>query len=96
MTTGEARKAATLAETARRVEVRRVRVWWTILMGFLGMVLGLVLAFAYISQVNKDGRSATCAVIHANQEVYRETPPTTEVGRNAATAWDDLANALNC
>jgi hypothetical protein len=96
MTNGEARKAATLAEAGRRVEARRVRVWYVVLMGFLGMTLGLSLAFAYISQTGREARKATCAVVDANQEVYRETPPTTETGRNAAEAWNNLAKALGC
>lgn len=93
---GPERKAATLAEAARRVEVRRVRVWYVVLMGFLGMALGLGLAFAFISQVGRDSRSATCAVVLANREVYEETPPTTPAGRNAQQAWDELARSLSC
>jgi hypothetical protein len=93
---GEARKAATLAEAAQRAEVRRVRVWWTLVVGFLGLGLGILMAFAFIIQTSRDQRAATCAVIHANQEVYRETPPVSDVGRNAQRAWDDLAHALKC
>lgn len=96
MTSGEARKAATLAEVGRKREARQVRVWYVVLMGFLGMALGLVLAFLFIAQQGKDQRRSTCAVIVANREVYRETPPITETGRNAQRAWEDLARSLSC
>ena len=84
------------AVAARIVEVRRVRVWYVVLMGFLGMAIGLALAFAWIAQASKDSQRATCAVVVANRAVYRETPPTTETGRNAEQAWEELARSLGC
>lgn len=95
MSSGEG-KPLTLAEAGRKLEARRVRVWYVVMIGFLGMALGIVLAFAFIIQSSKDSRAATCAVVTANREVYRETPPTTETGRNAQAAWEGLARSLNC
>lgn len=83
------------AET-RKVEVRRVRVWYVVLMGFLGMSLGLAIAFAFIVQSSRDSRKATCHVVIANQEAFRETPPTNETGQNLQRSWDDLARSLGC
>lgn len=78
------------------IRARTVRVWYVVMMGFVGMAIGLAIAYAFIVQQGKDSRRATCAVIQANRDVYRETPPTTEVGRNAERAWNDLFKTLGC
>lgn len=94
--TWEAHRDEVLRETARRVEARRTRVWYVVIVGFVGVLVGIALAFAFIIQSSKDQRRATCAVVAANQEVFRETPPTTETGRNAQRAWNDLYKTLGC
>lgn len=42
------------------------------------------------------GRLTACTVITAQDGVYRDTPPSTAAGRNAAKAWHDLAVQFRC
>lgn len=38
----------------------------------------------------------TCALITAQDGVYRDTPPISAAGRNAAKAWHDLSVQFGC
>jgi hypothetical protein len=42
------------------------------------------------------GRQAACEMITAQDDVYRETPPITAAGKNAAQAWHDLSIEFKC
>lgn len=39
---------------------------------------------------------AVCAMVVAQEDVYRETPPSTAAGRNAERAWRDLHELFKC
>lgn len=41
-------------------------------------------------------RQASCSLITAQDDVYRDTPPISAAGRNAAKAWHDLSVQFGC
>jgi hypothetical protein len=41
-------------------------------------------------------RRATCTLITAQDDVYRDTPPISPAGVNAAKAWHDLSIQFHC
>jgi len=55
-----------------------------------------VRAAASAAQTAELNRQATCALVAAQDEVYRETPPPSKTGQNAAKAWHDLSIQFHC
>lgn len=47
-------------------------------------------------QAGEAGRAATCALVVAQDNVFRENVPATETGREVAQAWRDMRNLLHC
>jgi hypothetical protein len=41
-------------------------------------------------------RQATCAVVSAQREAFREVPPVTQAGKKAAESWERLSRQLRC
>lgn len=89
---------------------RPVSLLWVIIVAVVGPTIGVVCTFGYVVNASKSQRSATCATIEATRaekrailDAYRETPPTTDAGRNiqakteaALGTWDGLWNTLGC
>lgn len=44
----------------------------------------------------EESRLATCALVSAQVNVYRETPPVTPTGREVARAWEDMSIRFHC
>lgn len=44
----------------------------------------------------EQGRRITCALVIAQDNVFREEPPTTPAGLKAAKAWHDLRQQFQC
>lgn len=58
--------------------------------------LNLVVNGRLIDRARESQGDAVCAVTVAQDEVYRETPPKTEAGRNAAQAWANMRALYRC
>jgi len=41
-------------------------------------------------------RRATCSVVSAQREAFREVPPATNAGKKAAQSWELLSRQLGC
>lgn len=96
--------------TAPKRQPKLIRVWYAVATMFLGVLLALILVFVLIAQLRSDSQDATCDVVETQERsvaaqlaAYRETPPTTEIGRNSEQAakdsqqaWKRLAQSLHC
>lgn len=61
------------------------------------VTISLVAAGVAITfRVNRITEQKFCDIAESNVAVYRDTPPTTETGRAAASNWNHLYESLHC
>lgn len=65
----------------------------------LNAVVGIGLAERSIEaerEAAEANRRATCTLIKAQIEVYRETPPTLATGQNVERSWKEMSTLFRC
>lgn len=89
---------------------RKFRLWYVLAAVGVGLILGVVLAFVFVSKASQGSRQATCAVVGASRHEkqaqlreYEANPPTTDLARNlqstyrdSLATWDRLWSTLGC
>lgn len=89
---------------------RKFRLWYLLAAVGVGLILGVVLAFVFVSKASQGQRGATCAVVEASRKEkmaqlreYEANPPTTDLARNlqetyrdSLATWDRLWSTLGC
>lgn len=70
--------------------------WWAIVISVGASLLSATLALVMALAVRAESRRVACASIVAQDETYREAPPSTPTGKVQAKKMRDLRANLGC
>lgn len=70
--------------------------WWAIVVSVGASLLSAILALVMALAVRAESRRVACASIVAQDETYRDAPPSTPTGKVQAKKMRDLRANLGC
>ncbi|WBB73222.1 hypothetical protein O7602_26640 [Micromonospora sp. WMMD1128] len=72
------------------------RGWQVLVVGLVAAVVSAGTAMAYANRVARDSERRWCGIVVAQDDAYRELPPSTPAGQNVADALARLRADFGC
>lgn len=72
------------------------RGWQVLVACLLAAVLSAATAMVYANRVARDSERRWCGIVVAQDDAYRQQPPSTPAGRNIAEALSRLRSDFGC
>lgn len=78
-----------------RVPVPR-KIWYAVIASYVSGILVTGSGLVYMNHVDTESNRKWCSLVVTLDETYRQTPPTTEVGRKVAVSINGLRQDFRC